>query len=205
MSHVRLNGTSYAMAPDVESWGKLLESIDRDTEATGTIVGAVRFDGVDEPGFREPAVLIRPLETDQIVEIDTEPPAALLLRILDEGVASLPSLERGARELAELFRGVEIDRASQGLVQLAESLSNLVALVAASTAALGAHLDALTLDGRPVGSSLGLLHTALGPLLEAHAASDYISVADSLEHDVAPAIPELLDVIDALRHIAGTR
>jgi hypothetical protein len=206
MSHVSLNGAPYTSVADAASWGDLLEAVDRDTASTGTIVGAVRFDGVDEAGFREPAMLIRHLETDLIVEIETESPAALLLRILDEGVAALPSLEREAHELAVLFRGMETDRASQGLVQLADSLMNLVALVAMSSDAAGAPLDTLALDGEKVGStSLAALHTALGPLLEAHAAHDYITVADTLEYDVAPAIPRLLDIIDALRQTAGSR
>jgi hypothetical protein len=201
--HVMLNGAPYAAAPDVQSWGDLLEVVDRETASTGTIVGVVRFDGVDEPGFREPAVLIRPLESDLIVEIETEVPSALLFRILDEGAASLPELELAAHELAGLFRGVEIDRASQGLAQLAESLMNLVTLVAASTAAAGARLNTLALDGEPVGPSLAAMDVAIGPLLEAHAARDYITVADLLEYDVAPAIPRMADVINALRQTVG--
>jgi hypothetical protein len=199
MSHVILNGAPYGGIEHAASWGDLLDAIDRDTAATGAIVGTVRFDGVDEPGFREPAILIRPLESDLIVEVETEAPAALLGRILDEGVESLPALEQSARALADAFRGPDVMQASRGLVQLAESLINLVTLIAASTAAAGARLDALTLDGQPVGAFLTALDTAIGPLLEAHAASDYITVADALEYDVAPAIPQLRDVIEALR------
>jgi hypothetical protein len=108
MSHVILNGAPYTANPALGSWGDLLDEVDREIAASGTIVGSVRFDGVDEPGFREPAILIRPLEI--------------------------------------------------------------------------ANLD-----------------TALGPMLEAQAARDYITVADSLEFDVAPAIGPLASVIDAVR------
>jgi hypothetical protein len=198
MSHVILNGAPYTAA-EAACWGDLLDAIDRETAASGAIVGAVRFDGVDEPGFREPAVLVRALETDLIVEIETETPGALLERILDEGASSLPALEQSARLLADGFRGRDTAAASRDLVQLAESLMNLVALVAASAAAVDVRIEALALEGQPVGPVLSDLDAALGPLLEAHAASDFITVADVLEYDVAPAIPRLGDVIEALR------
>lgn len=203
MSHVLLNGSPYTPTLSPASWGDLLDLVDREIAASGTIVGSVRFDGVDEPGFREPAILIRRLESDLIVEIDTESPASLLGRVLDEAAGSLPSLEASTRAIADAFRGPDATGATQGLVQLAESLMNLVALVAASCAASGLDVDRLTLDGRPVGPVLGALDTALGLVLDAQVARDYVTVADALEHDVAPAIPALRAVIDAVRQSAA--
>lgn len=207
MSHVLLNGAPYTANPALGSWGDLLDAVDREIASTGTIVGSVRFDGVDEPGFREPAILIRPLETDLIVEIDTEPPHALLGRVLDEAAASLPALGHSALVVAEGFRAADVAPASQGLVQLAESLMNLVALVAAASAAAGIPVASLALNGEPVGAALANLDAALGPMLEAQAAHDYITVADALEFDVAPAIAPLATVIEAVREaaVADTR
>jgi hypothetical protein len=202
MSHVILNGAPYAANPELGSWGDLLDEVDRGIAASGTIVGAVRFDGVDEPGFREPAILIRPLETDLIVEIETEAPGALLGRVLDEASTSLPALEASTRVVAEGFRGADVTQASQGLVQLAESLMNLVALIAAASAAAGVPVADLALGGEPVGAALSALDAALGPVLEAHAARDYVTVADVLEFDVAPAIGPLASVIEAVRETA---
>jgi hypothetical protein len=199
MSHVILNGAPYTIDPALGSWGDLLDDVDRNIAASGTIVGSVRFDGVDEPGFREPAILIRPLETDLIVEIDTESPAALLGRVLDEAAVSLPALEQSALVVADGFRAADVTSASQGLVQLAESLMNLVALVAAAAAAAGIPVATLTLDGEPVGAALANLDAALSPMLEAQAARDYITVADALEFDGAPAIRPLAWVIEAVR------
>jgi hypothetical protein len=205
MSHVILNGAPYTANPALGSWGDLLDEVDREIAASGTIVGSVRFDGVDEPGFREPAILIRPLETDLIVEIDTEAPGALLGRVLDEAAASLPALERSTLVIAEGFRAADVTPASQGLVQLAESLMNLVALVAAASAAAGIPVATLAVNGEPVGTALANLDTALGPMLEAQAARDYITVADCLEFDVAPAIGPLASVIDAVRDATAER
>lgn len=203
MSHVILNGQPFDPAADVMSWEALLGAVDQRAGVAGHIVSSVRFDGVDEPGFREPAILVRRLDTDLIVEIETEPPAALLGRILDEGAASLPALEQSAVTLAQAFRGIEVANAARGLCQLSESLMNLVTLVAAAATAAGARIDTLTHSGEAVGQALVALDDAVGPLLEAHAAGDYITVADTLEYDVAPAIPRLLDVIEALRQTAG--
>lgn len=203
MSHVILNGAPFPSNPALGSWGDLLDEVDREIAASGTIVGSVRFDGVDEPGFREPAILIRPLETDLIVEIDTESPGALLERVLDEAALSLPALEQSALAVAEGFRAADVTPATQGLLQLAESLMNLVALVAASAAAAGIPVANLELDGAPVGGALANLDAALGPMLEAQAARDFITVADALEFDVAPAILPLGTVIDAIRQGAA--
>ena len=96
--------------------------------------------------------------------------------------------------------------ASQGLVQLAESL--IEPRGAARGVCRGRRartLDALTLDGQPVGARSRALDTALGPLLDAQAAGDWITVADILEYEVAPSIPPLRDVFDALRHTARPR
>jgi hypothetical protein len=202
MANLIVNGAPHAAAA-AGPWGELLETIDREAAVSGQIVAAVRFDGVDEPGFREPAILVRPLESDLIVEVDIEPPTMLLARVLDEGSSSLPALESSARELAQRFRGIDVSEASRGLVQLAESLLNLVALLAASAAAAGAPLETLTLNGERVGPTLVALDLALGPLLEAQVAGDWITVADILEYEIAPSIPPLSSVFEALREVAG--
>ena len=36
-----------------ETWGDLLERLDRTLVADGRVVTAVRFDGVDQPSFRD--------------------------------------------------------------------------------------------------------------------------------------------------------
>ena len=76
---------------------------------------------------------------------------------------------------------------------------SLVALVTASAAAAGIPVANLELDGEPGGPALANLDAALGPMLDAHAACDFVTVADVLEFDVAPAIAPLASVIGAVR------
>lgn len=199
MANVLLNGSSFPGAEHTASWGPLLEAIDRHVAATGEIVSAVRFDGIDEPGFREAAVLVRPLASDAIVEVETQTPEALLDQVIDEGVASLAQLQSATLTLAAGFRSVDVRPAADGLVQLSEGLISLLALVIAAASASGTALDTLQVAGAPVAPVMRTLDGAVTSLLDAHAAHDWIAVADILEYDVAPALPPFEGVLEALR------
>ena len=196
---VLVNGSAFVPQTPAPSWGPLLDAVDRHVEPTGEIVAAVRFDGVDEPGFRDAAVLGLVLGSELIVEIDTMPPAALLAGVLDEASRSLPVLAASAVGLAETLRGAHVDGAARSLGQLADSLSNLVQLVVASASARGVGLEALRTAEGPALPILRALDAYLMPLLEAQQAGDWITVADVLEYDIAPLMPRFEAVVDALR------
>jgi hypothetical protein len=199
MATVLLNGSTFIPPTPVPSWGPLLEVVDSHVAPTGEIVAAVRFDGVDEPGFRDAAVLGLVLGHEIIVEIDTLPPRALLARVLDEASASLPAIAASCGELATVLRGAQVGAAVRGLGQLAESLSNLVQLVAACAAAQNVPLETLQTADGPALPVLRALDAQLMPLLEAQRAGDWITVADVLEYDVAPLMARFDAVLDALR------
>jgi hypothetical protein len=196
---VLVNGTAFVPATPVPSWGPLLDAVDRHVAPSGEIVAAVRFDGVDEPGFREDAVLDLVLGSELIVEIETLHPNELLGNVLDEASRSLPALAASACELAAVLRGAQVDSAARGLGQLADSIANLVQLIAAAAAARGVSLDTLTTREGPALPLLRTLDTQMTPLLEAQSAGDWITVADVLEYDIAPLIPRFEALIDSLR------
>ncbi len=199
MTTVLLNGTAFVPTTPVPSWGPLLDAVDRHVAPSGEIVAAVRFDGVDEPGFRDGAVLGVVLGSELIVEIETLHPNDLLGNVLDEASRSLPALAASARELAAVLRGAQVDTAARGLGQLAESISNLVQLIAAAAAARGVALDTLTTREGPALPLLRTLDALMTPLLEAQGAGDWITVADILEYDIAPLMPRFDVLIDSLR------
>jgi hypothetical protein len=196
---VLLNGTAFAPVRPVPSWGPLLDAVDRHVAPTGEIVATVRFDGVDEPGFRDDAVLGLILGSELIVEIETLHPNALLGEVLDEASRSLLPVAASARELAGLLRGAEVDAAARGIGQLAETIRNLVQLVVAAATARGVALDTLETRDGPAMPLLRALDAPLLPLLEAQRAGDWITVADILEYDVAPLMPRFDAVLDSLR------
>jgi hypothetical protein len=173
--------------------------VDEHVAPSGEIVAAVRFDGVDEPGFREAAVLGLVLGSEVIVEIDTLQPQELLAGVLDEASRSLPSVSASALQLAAVLRGAQVDPAVRGLGQLAESIANLVQLVVAAATARGIALETLQTAEGPAMPLLRTLDAQLAPLLDAQHAGDWITVADVLEYDIAPLIPRFESVIDALR------
>lgn len=199
MTTVLLNGTAFLPPAPAPSWGPLLDAVDSHVAPTGEIVAAVRFDGVDEPGFRDAAVLSLVLGHELIVEIDTLHPRELLGRVLDEASAALPALAASCAELAAVLRGVQVESAVRGLGQLAQSLANLVQLVAVSATARGVALETLQTADGPALPLLRALDTQLVPLLEAQRAGDWITVADVLEYDIAPLMPRFDAVLDALR------
>lgn len=199
MATVLLNGTAFVPATPVPAWGPLLDAVDHHVAPSGEIVAAVRFDGVDEPGFRDDAVLGLVLGHELIVEIDTLHPNDLLGEVLDEASRSLPAVAASARELANVLRGAQVDAAARGIGQLAESIANLVQLVVASATARGVALDTLQTREGPAMPLLRTLDAQLMPLLEAQRAGDWITVADILEYDIAPLMPRFDAVLDSLR------
>jgi hypothetical protein len=196
---VLLNGTAFVPATPAPSWGPLLAAVDRHVEPTGEIVAAVRFDGVDEPGFRDAAVLDLVLGTEVIVEIETQRPDDLLGGVLDEASRSLPALAASSLGLAAALRGAQVDGAARSLGQLGESIASLVQLSVAAATARGLALDTLETREGPAMPLLRALDAQLAPLLEAQRGGDWITVADILEYDLAPLMPRFDAIFDALR------
>jgi hypothetical protein len=203
MPNVFLNGSPYALDPAHATWNDLLNGLDRRLETDGLAVAAVRFDGIDEPAFRDPASLARALTPSLIVEIEAESQSALILRCLDEASASIPEIARAAIELAGNYRLVDVTDANAQLGIFAEALSNLMALVGAAGQVL--RVDLLTAPSRegglPASAVIPQLDAALKAVVEAHAGQDWITLADSLEYDVAPLVTQLHAIVD---HLAST-
>lgn len=203
MPNVFLNGSPYALDPVPATWNDLLAGLDRRLEPEGHAIAAVRFDGVDEPEFRAAATLARPLTPSLIVEVDADTQSALILRCLDEAAASIPEIAQAAVDLAANYRLVDVREANTQLGIFAEALSNLMALVGAAGQVL--RVDLLTVPapegGLPAAEVIPQLDAALKAVAEAHAGQDWITLADSLEYDVAPLVSQLTAVVD---HLAST-
>ena len=199
MATVLLNGTAFVSTTPAPSWGPLLDAVDRHVAPTGEIVAAVRFDGVDEPSFRDDAVLGLVLGSELIVEIDTLHPNDLLGEILNEASRSLPAVAASARELAGVLRGANVDSAARGIGQLADAIGKLVQLVVAAATARGVAIETLETREGPAMPLLRALDAQLTPLLDAQRAGDWITNADVLEYDIAPLMPRFEAVIDSLR------
>ena len=188
------------MQPVPGTWSELLASLDRDLEPRGFLVTAMRVDGIDVPGFRDAAHGPRTITSDAIVEIEASTPSELLDDGLREAARSVTALHEAAASLAVGYRQVDVTEANAHLVTFADTLANLMALVAAAGQVLHVDLESIRVDGTPASAVIRHLNNTISALLEAHAARDWMTLADVLEHDLAPLMPRLGHVIAALAH-----
>lgn len=198
MPRVVLNGEDYVVRPVPGTWSELLASLDRDLEPRGFLVTAIRLDGIDVPGFREAAHATRSITGDAIVEVEASTATELLDDGLREAARSVTALQEAASSLAVGYRQVDVSEANAHLVTFADTLANLMALVAAAGQVLQADLETIRVDGTPASAVIRHLNNTIQALLEAHSARDWVTLADVLEHDLAPLMPRLGQVIAAL-------
>jgi hypothetical protein len=200
MPRVMLNGQDYVVQPMPLNWSELLSSLDRDLEPRGFLVTAIRVDGVDQPGFRDEDRLAGTLNRDAIIEIDASTPSELLEEGLTEAARSVTQLRQAATALASGYRQTDVSEANTHLATFADTLANLMALVAAAGQAMHVQLDDIRVEGMPGSAVIRHLNNTIEALLEAHSARDWVTLADVLEHDLAPLMPNLGQVIESLAH-----
>ncbi len=185
-----------------ETWGELLDALDRSLGREHRVVTAVRFDGVDEPSFRGPAQAVRRLQPVAVIAVDAVEASRLLDDALAAASGSLPSLADGARVTAAAYRRDAGDAHPQ-LASLMAAIQSLVALTSATAAAARVSRgDARSsaAAARPVCPSV---EAAVATLIERHSRDDWPGVADALEHDLAAAVLDWRQVLDAIRQEAA--
>ena len=202
MARLLLNGEAQTLETAQKTWGDLLAWADRTSADRGLLVTAVRLDGVDEPSFRQPEFMARPLEAVSVIEIDAASPASLVADSLGEALAGLDGLRTHATDVARRFRGNRLAVANAGLAELTQGLGTLVTLVDAVSGAMGIAIDSVVLDGRPAFSVIEDLGQPLTDLTAAQQQQDWVTVADILEFDLEPAISRVAPLFSALASVA---
>jgi hypothetical protein len=185
-----------------ETWGDLLGALDRSLGRERRVVTAVRFDGVDEPSFRAPALIGRRLEAVSRVDVDAVEAGRLLEDALSAAADSLPSLASATRLAADAYRDGAADAHGQ-LRALVAAVQSLVALTAAAATAATAVRGGPTAAGDRVAASSRRTEAALTTLIDRHTRADWPALADALEHDLAPSILAWQQGLDAIREEAG--
>lgn len=171
-----------------ETWGDLLNDLDERAARSGVILSAARFDGVEEPSFREPAVTARPLNRVARVEVKTALPQAFLRECLLEAIQPLQETADTATRLAAIYRGHDLIPGHQGLKGLASDLGAVAVLADMLGGPLAIDLNALSIEGVSAAQHLQQLGNTVDTLVAAQEAEDWITVADILEYDLEPAI-----------------
>jgi len=201
MAHYLVNDTPETCDFSPETWGHVLDSLDRTLVIGRRVVTAVRFDGVDQPTFRSPELAAADLSLVDRVDIDTEDAAALLAAAVDAAGESLPGLVSGVRATAASLRAGTPD-AQAGLVALVAAVQSLVALTAAAATAANVSMGAASGAAPPVEAACGGLETALRSLVTHQATEQWPALADALDADLAPAIARWHDVLEPIRERA---
>jgi hypothetical protein len=131
MSRLVLNSAEQALQNTPEFWGDLLDGLDQDASGRGEVVSAVRFDGVEEPAFRELEHTGRRLSELRSIEVETARPRDLIDDALQQAVSMLISVLATAAGALEL----SLDRIQwdgrPASAQIADLIGQLDAIIAA--------------------------------------------------------------------------
>ncbi len=203
MARIFVNDEAQGLDVAQKTWGELLQTIDRHVGEQGQLVTAARFDGVDEPSFRDTAVAAREIAGVERIEIDSAGPMAFVISCLHEAAVGIERVCEGAVTLADLFRGHDVAAANRGLADLGENVRALVQLLDALRGPIGIDVDRLLWDGRPVPDHLGELATLVQSLITAQESQDWLTVADIIEYDVEPALRRWHSILLALHGAAS--
>ena len=200
MSDVFVDGASHGLGSTLKTWGELLETLDAELGVRGVLLAAVRFDGVEQPAFREPSVTARPLTTVQRVEVETATPDALLRQSLAEAAEGIGQIADDVARVSALFRGNDLTAANQGLARLSGDLHTFAALVTTLRGPLGIAVERLTIDGVSPDEQIERLGAWLESLIAAQSSEDWLTVADILEYDIEPILRAWRTRLETLTH-----
>jgi len=181
-----------------ETWGELLDGLDRRLAADRRVVTAVRFDGVDQPSFRQATTVARPLAPIARIDVDAEDAAALLRAAVDAVGDSVPELVTGVAQTAAALRG-GAPEAYALLGTLVTALRSLIALTVAAGTAADIAFGADQGSEAAVGRACARIEAALATIIARQTDSDAPAVADALDHHLAPAVAGWADILTPIR------
>jgi hypothetical protein len=191
MTTCTVDGRQFEIESGCKTWGQLLSFLERDDGPGRAVVTAVRFDGVDQPSFREAGDA--DLESVGSVEIGTIPECELIDSAVRAVLDSIAPLVAAARQTAEAFRIQDLPRAHRGLADFVETFRWLTDLTAALSQAEESG-SAPAWEVRSAGV-LDELRESLESLIAFESDQDWLSVADVLELEIATALPRWHSVL----------
>ncbi|MBI2188336.1 MAG: hypothetical protein HYU37_14640 [Acidobacteria bacterium] len=192
MTQIFLNDASRTFDPAPATWGELLEKLDVTAADEGRLLSAARFDGVDEPAFRDPALATRSLAAIGRIEVETAVPAAFLRACLLETIEPLQRVAERTASLAAVYRGRDLASGHEGLTEVAAELQLLTRLIDMLTGPVGLKLTTVTDEA---GADLTALGATLDTLVSAQTSEDWLTVADILEYELEPAIRRWTEIL----------
>jgi hypothetical protein len=193
-----LDDESIQLDLTLRTWGELLAAVDRRLAGTGRAVTAVRFDGVDQPSFRNSGLARRRLTQIGRIEFESLERAALLRNTIVVAVDGLGALSSGTQRIAGAFRDRDAAAANRELATLLDTVNSLMTLTSAIGQAAGLRLPALRCGAFSGDRAIGRVTDALETLSAWQQTRDWPAVADGLEYELAPALAGWREVLDAM-------
>lgn len=188
MPEIYVNDVPQELGIEPETWGDLLSALDERAARAGVMLSGARFDGVDEPAFRDAAVVARPLKDVRRVDVKMAVPAAFLRECLLDAIESLQQTTENARRLSVIYRGADVRSGHEGLKALASDLGAVAVLADMLGGPMAIDLNAVSAEGLSAAQHLQQLGLTVDALVSAQEAGDWLTVADVLEYDLEPAI-----------------
>lgn len=198
MARCLVNEQPESMEIRPETWEALLEALDARLAARRLVVTAVRFDGVDQPSFRDVALGATALDAVARIDIDAEDAVELLRAAVDAAADSLPELVTGVRLTAAALRAGAPDAQHQ-LGALVVALQSLMQLTAASLTAAQMSLGADAASDAALNGGCIWIAGALERVAGLQRAGRWADVADALDGHLAPAVAGWSDVLTPIR------
>jgi len=186
MPSVFVDDVPVAVTQTMQTWADLLTTIDQQLDVRGRVVTDVRFDGVDEPTYREPPALVRPLSRIRRIDLVTATPMDLLKACMKDAAGSVRQLSAESARTADLFRTRHVTNAHEGLAALATELGALMTLVRTLQGPLGIATAQSNADAAAQQHQLGQFSELIDALIQAQRSGDHHTIADILEYDLTP-------------------
>ena len=197
MPAIFINATPRELEATPATWGDLLDRLDAEAARDGVVLSAARFDGVDEPSFREPAVAGRALADLSRIDVEMAAPGELLRDCLSAAIEPLEEAAASALALSAEYRQCDVSAGHTGLVQLGARLGEVATLVGLLDGRLG--IDIAQVDaGHPAERQLQTLDAVLQSVVAAQESLDWLTVADILEYDLEPLIRQWTELFRTL-------
>jgi hypothetical protein len=197
MTELYINDVPGQIGVSPQTWGDLLVSLDEEAGRAGMLLAGARFDGVDEPSFRDVEVTARRLSDVRRVDVATATPSAFLRGCLLETIAPLGHAAEATTALSLRYRSFDLAGCHEGLMELANELRGLTTLVA-TLGVLQIDLGSFSSEGVSAADQIDRFGTALDAVVTAQESEDWLTVADVLEYDLEPAIRRWIDLFTAI-------
>ena len=195
MPQIFVNDVPQPVDDPKPTWGDLLATLDDQAAAQGFLLTTARFNGVEEPSFRDPQVTARRLNEIDRVDIETATPAAFLRQCLLDSVGPLHEAADMTARLSAVYRRQDVSMGHEGLTALAMELRGLTTLVSMLGGPLQVDLGSFSSNGMTAAEQLAELGQAVDALVTAQESQDWLTVADVLEYDLEPAIRRWIELL----------